>query len=201
LISDLLLFMIARAARLSADSPANAFSYQIRGLYEERSAVTTEAGHNLSGERIRLVDVHVVVVAQIKRCTRAWRPPGEKLGTHAGAKRVVVDDGARKCGACELVGASESKNIDVKSGKASILSHQPVLDDIQRHAQFIRGLVSHAAGKFKQITCAGIEWSAWSEHERSRTHSRVASTAAKVEVKMIEAPYSTGIKLNLLVVL
>src|SRR6185436_5333396 len=86
-------------------SPAKALPNQVRRLYKKRSAITSEAGHNLSREWIRLVQIHVVVVANIKRCAGARRPSGEQLGTHPGAKGVVVDDRAGKRGPGKLVSA------------------------------------------------------------------------------------------------
>src|SRR5687767_11685921 len=72
-----------------------ALPYQVRHLDKERPAVATEPRNNLSGERMDLVQVHVVVVSHIERCARAWCPTGEKLGARPLTECVVIDNRAR----------------------------------------------------------------------------------------------------------
>ena len=177
-----------------------ALPYQVRHLDEKRPAVATEPGDDLSGERMELVQVHVVVVTDIERRARAWCPTGEKLGTRALVQRVVIDNRARKRGLRELVGTAEGKDVDVECRASGIVSYQALLDQIELRAQFVGWLVSNAAVYLQHVAAARIKRSVLSQQQSRRTDARVLSSVAKVQIEDSHPVRDLAIELHLLAV-
>ena len=174
--------------------------YQVRHLDEERSAVATKPGDDFCGERMEFVQVQVVVVTDIERCTRTWCPTGEKLGTRALAQRVVIDNCARERGLRELVGTTDGKDVDVECRASGIVSYQALLGQIELRAQFVGWLVSNATVYLQHVAAARIKRSVFSQEQGRRTDARVLSSVAKVQIEDSSPVGNLTIELHLLAV-
>src|SRR6185295_2581014 len=91
--------------------------------------------------------------------------------------------------------------VDIKGHSLCVPSLQRLLHQVQRHFQLVGRLVGYAAGKLKQISCSRIERRILAQQERRRTDARVLPSAAKIQIKMVDAQNSPGIELDLLAVL
>lgn len=102
--------------------PAEALAEQVRHLDENRATVAAKSGNNLSREGMCFRVVEVIVVADVKRGAGAGGPARKELSTHARAQCVVVNYGACKGGASELISATESQNVNVERGSLRVSS-------------------------------------------------------------------------------
>src|SRR5690349_2077220 len=112
---------------------AEALANQVRHLDEERAAVATEAGLELSGERTEAVADESIVVSDIKRRAGIGCVAKEELSARVRRQRVVVQARAHEREPIKLIRAAKRVDVVLECKQAGIVTAQFALLPTQRH--------------------------------------------------------------------
>jgi len=110
-----------------------------------------------AGIRIEAVVADIVGIADIKSCSRIWRPAEYELRPDVTAERRIIESQTSKSVSRKLVGRPRAKDVVIKGNEASIMSHQPTLIKIKLRLKGRCRLPSKRRLKRQLISRTGIE--------------------------------------------